>query len=62
MYEQRAEQLRAQHDMDNVWNSVKEGLAGAGGFLLDVLGKADVEVEVFGEFFSIVVFVGNGLL
>jgi len=26
--------------MDNVWDSVKEGLAGAGGFLLDVLGKA----------------------
>lgn len=40
VYEQRTEQLRAQHDMDNVWNSVKEGLAGAGGFLLDVLGKA----------------------
>lgn len=40
VYEQRAEQLRAQHDMDNVWNSVKEGLAGAGGFLLDILGKA----------------------
>lgn len=40
VYEQRAEQLRAQHDMDNVCNSVKEGLAGAGGFLLDVLGKA----------------------
>lgn len=40
VYEQRAEQLRAQHDMDNVWNSVKEGLAGAGGFILDVLGKA----------------------
>lgn len=40
VYEQRAEQLRAQHDMDNVWNSVKEELAGAGGFLLDVLGKA----------------------
>lgn len=40
VYEQRAEQLRAQHDVDNVWNSVKEGLAGAGGFLLDVLGKA----------------------
>lgn len=40
VYEQRAEQLRAQHDMDNVWNSVKEGLAGAGGSLLDVLGKA----------------------
>ena len=40
VYEQRAEQLRAQHDMDNLWNSVKEGLAGAGGFLLDVLGKA----------------------
>lgn len=40
VYEQRAEQFRAQHDMDNVWNSVKEGLAGAGGFLLDVLGKA----------------------
>ena len=40
VYEQRAEQLRAQHDMDNVWNSVKEGLASAGGFLLDVLGKA----------------------
>lgn len=40
VYEQRAEQLRAQHDMYNVWNSVKEGLAGAGGFLLDVLGKA----------------------
>lgn len=40
VYEQRAEQLRAQHDMDNAWNSVKEGLAGAGGFLLDVLGKA----------------------
>lgn len=40
VYEQRAEQLRAQHDMDNVWNLVKEGLAGAGGFFLDVLGKA----------------------
>lgn len=40
VYEQRAEQLRAQHDMDNVWDSIKEGLAGAGGFLLDVLGKA----------------------
>lgn len=40
VYEQRAEQLRAQHDMDNVWNSVKEGLAGAVGFLLDVSGKA----------------------
>lgn len=40
VYEQRAEQLRAQHDMDNVWNSIKEGLAGAGGFLLDMLGKA----------------------
>lgn len=40
VYEQRAEQLRAQHDMDNVWNSVKEELAGAGGSLLDVLGKA----------------------
>lgn len=40
VYEQRAEQFRAQHDMDNVWNSVKKGLAGAGGFLLDVLGKA----------------------
>lgn len=40
VYEQRAEQLRAQHDMDNVWNSVKQGLAGAGGSLLDVLGKA----------------------
>lgn len=40
VYEQRAEQFRAQHDMDNVWNSVKEGLAGAGGSLLDVLGKA----------------------
>lgn len=40
VYEQRAEQLRAQHDMDNVWNSVKEELAGAGGFLLDMLGKA----------------------
>lgn len=39
VYEQRAEQLRAQHDMDNVWNSVKEGLAGAAGFLLDVAGK-----------------------
>lgn len=40
VYEQRAEQLRAQHDMDNVLDSVKEGLAGAGGFLLDILGKA----------------------
>lgn len=40
VYEQRAEQLRAQHDIDNVWNSVKKGLAGVGGFLLDVLGKA----------------------
>lgn len=40
VYEQRAEQLRAQHDMDNIWDSVKEGLAGAGGFILDVLGKA----------------------
>lgn len=40
VYEQRAEQLRAQHDMDNAWDSIKEGLAGAGGFLLDVLGKA----------------------
>lgn len=40
VYEQRAEQLRAQHDMDNAWNSVKEGLAGAAGYLLDVLGKS----------------------
>lgn len=40
VYEQRAEQLRAQHDVENVWNSVKQGLAGAGGFFLDVLGKA----------------------
>lgn len=45
VYEQRAEQLRAQHDMDNVWNSVKEGLAGAGGFLLDVLGKAGAYIN-----------------
>ena len=40
VYEQRAEQLRAQHDVDNAWDSIKEGLAGATGFLLDVLGKA----------------------
>ena len=40
VYEQRAEQLRAQHDMDNVLNSITEGLAGAGGVFLDVLGKA----------------------
>ena len=40
VYEQRAEQLRAQHDMDNVWNSVKEGLSGAIGYLLDISGKA----------------------
>lgn len=46
VYEQRAEQLRAQHDMDNVWNSIKEGLAGAGGFILDVLGKAGAYLNI----------------
>ena len=39
VYEQRAEQLRAQHDVDNAWNSVKEGLAGAAGFLFDIFSK-----------------------
>lgn len=50
VYEQRAEQLRAQHDMDNVWNSVKEGLAGAGGFLLDILGKAGSYLNTSGAY------------
>lgn len=50
VYEQRAEQLFAQHDMDNVWNSVKEGLAGAGGFLLDILGKAGSYLNTSGAY------------
>lgn len=36
VYEQRAEQLRAQHDIDNTWNSIKEGVAGALGQLIDL--------------------------
>lgn len=50
VYEQRAEQLRAQHDVDNAWNSVKEGLAGAAGFLFDTLGKMGASLSASSAF------------
>lgn len=50
VYEQRAEQLRAQHDMDNVWDSVKEGLAGAAGFLFDTFSKMGASLSASSAF------------
>ena len=50
VYEQRAEQLRAQHDVDNAWNSVKEGLAGAVGFLFDTFSKMGASLSASSAF------------
>lgn len=50
VYEQRAEQLRAQHDMDNAWDSVKEGLAGAAGFLFDTFSKMGASLSASSAF------------
>ena len=50
VYEQRAEQLRAQHDVDNAWNSVKEGLAGAAGFLFDTFSKMGASLSASSAF------------
>lgn len=50
VYEQRAEQLRAQHDVDNAWNSVKEGLAGAAGFLFDAFSKIGASLSASSAF------------
>lgn len=50
VYEQRAEQLRAQHDVDNAWNSVKEGLAGATGFLFDTFSKMGASLSASSAF------------
>ena len=50
VYEQRAEQLRAQHDVDNAWNSVKEGLAGAAGFLFDTFSKIGASLSASSAF------------
>lgn len=50
VYEQRAEQLRAQHDMDNVWDSVREGLAGAAGFLFDTFSKMGASLSASSAF------------
>lgn len=50
VYEQRAEQLRAQHDVDNAWNSVKEGLAGAAGFLFDIFSKMGASLSASSAF------------
>lgn len=50
VYEQRAEQLRAQHDVDNAWNSVKEGLAGAAGFLFDAFSKMGASLSASSAF------------
>ena len=50
VYEQRAEQLRAQHDMDNVWDSVKEGLAGTAGFLFDTFSKMGASLSASSAF------------
>lgn len=50
VYEQRAEQLRAQHDVDNAWDSVKEGLAGAAGFLFDTFSKMGASLSASSAF------------
>lgn len=50
VYEQRAEQLRAQHDVDNAWNSVKEGIAGAAGFLFDTFSKIGASLSASSAF------------
>lgn len=50
VYEQRAEQLRAQHDLDNAWNSVKEGFAGAAGFLFDTFSKMGASLSASSAF------------
>ena len=50
VYEQRAEQLRAQHDVDNALNSVKEGLAGAAGFLFDAFSKMGASLSASSAF------------
>ena len=50
VYEQRAEQLRAQHDVNNAWNSVKEGLAGAAGFLFDTFSKMGASLSASSAF------------
>lgn len=50
VYEQRAEQLIAQHDVDNAWNSVKEGLAGAAGFLFDTFSKMGASLSASSAF------------
>lgn len=50
VYEQRAEQLRAQHDVDNAWNSIKEGLAGAAGFLFDTFSKMGASLSASSAF------------
>ena len=50
VYEQRAEQLRAQHDVDNAWNSVKEELAGAAGFLFDTFSKMGASLSASSAF------------
>lgn len=50
VYEQRAEQLRAQHDMDNVWDSIKEGLAGTAGFLFDTFSKMGASLSASSAF------------
>lgn len=50
VYEQRAEQLRAQHDMDNAWDSIKEGLAGAAGFLFDTFSKMGASLSASSAF------------
>lgn len=50
VYEQRAEQLRAQHDVDNAWNSVKDGLAGAAGFLFDTFSKMGASLSASSAF------------
>lgn len=50
VYEQRAEQLRAQHDVDNAWNSIKEELAGAAGFLFDTFSKMGASLSASSAF------------
>lgn len=50
VYEQRAEQLKAQHDMDNVWDSIKEGLAGTAGFLFDTFSKMGASLSASSAF------------
>ena len=50
VYEQRAEQFRAQHDVDNAWNSVKEGLAGTAGFLFDTFSKMGASLSASSAF------------